>query len=1210
MSDSEMTSSSTEMNKLLLVASISTIVTACLELISWVSGLQPHAAAILRSIPMAPSTAVCFIVLAPIGLFEPRKTTSKAYTTISISFISAVMVFCGLEMLQSAGLTSVDVEDLFLRESGVLDGVPLGRMSPLTAALFVLAAGAILLLVIRSMGGRKRGILGHLSGLLGCAVAFSGFTLVLAYLYGTPLLYKSGVIPVAATTALNFVFLGLGVFARLKPEDVPKRYFVGSSVHSQLSRAFVPLVFFAVLLQGALCRYAPLFVDINNALLSALLAGTVAVLAVTVTSKAISLVAGAIVQTEEALRASEKRHRFLATVLEQSSQPFAVAYGNGDLGIVNHSFCDLTGYDEDGLRRIDWREHLTPLEHRDEERRIFEELHRTGSHIRYEKEYVRKDGKRIPVEQLVHVMRDEEDQAPCYCLFVNDLTERRRAQAALDKAGRDWERTFNTFSDLIMVLDRRHRIVRANKAMADAFKVDVKEMVGLSCFELVHGQDHPPAFCPHSKLMADAECGEHSAEVFEPRLGGTFEVRVSPFKDEDGQPAGSVHIIRDISARRQMEETLKQSESMLRSVLGSAPVGVGLVIDRTFKWTNDFMYRMTGYSEKELLGRGVDLLHESDEEVERIGMMIMHSQIASMDSRTTETKWKRKDGAVIEIILCWTLVNSRDVSDGVVFSAQDVTERKKAQREHNKSEQPYRGVFNNAGIGINMLDRDRKLTHANPAFMKMLGYSEDELRRLSPPDITHPDDRTLTKKNMDGIMEGELDSFRIQKRYIRKDGSVMWADLSVSSIRDGEGKPNAAVGVIADISRRKMMETALKESESRLRLIIDSSPIGIKIVKDGKYVYVNPTFARIFGYDDVAEIMELPVEAMFDDESKALVLEKGAGKGLARDEVSHYEVVGLTKDGRPIDVAAWATGINYFGQEASLAFVMDVTESKSLRSQLLHAHRMEAIGTLAGGIAHDFNNLLTVILGYSELIISEKSENDGEYEDLKKIIHAGRTATDLVRQILAFSRKTETKPRPVNLNRQVEQLRKMVSRLIPRTIEIHIRLDPEVPTVHADPAQIDQVMMNLALNARDAMPNGGKLTIETKFLVLDQEYCRTHVEACEGPHVRVTVGDTGVGIERAAIDRIFEPFFTTKKPGEGTGLGLAMVYGIVKSHGGHIICSSEPGAGTTFNIYLPVDEEEMDVEGETGRGFSAIGTGTILLVDDEQFVRDLGKRVL
>jgi nitrogen-specific signal transduction histidine kinase/CheY-like chemotaxis protein len=319
----------------------------------------------------------------------------------------------------------------------------------------------------------------------------------------------------------------------------------------------------------------------------------------------------------------------------------------------------------------------------------------------------------------------------------------------------------------------------------------------------------------------------------------------------------------------------------------------------------------------------------------------------------------------------------------------------------------------------------------------------------------------------------------------------------------------------------------------------------------------------------------------------------------------------VTRTGKFVEVGVWDTEINYVGKRSLVVFVVDVSESKKLRSQLLQAQKMEAVGALAGGIAHDFNNLLTVVLGYSELIISEKDEKDPDYEDLSKIIYSARTATDLVRRILAFSRKTEARLGPVDLNNQVELLQKMLSRIISKNIKIDLNLDPDLPTIYVDGSQIDQVLMNLSLNARDAMAEGGTLTIETGTVLLNESYCQSHIEAQQGLHVLLTVRDTGVGIDEDSLERIFEPFFSTKKPGEGTGLGLAMVYGIVKRHGGHIICDSKPGFGSLFSIYLPVVHQVVsDAETQESEEFSALVSGTILWVDDEELVRLLGKRIL
>jgi PAS domain S-box-containing protein len=539
----------------------------------------------------------------------------------------------------------------------------------------------------------------------------------------------------------------------------------------------------------------------------------------------------------------------------------------------------------------------------------------------------------------------------------------------------------------------------------------------------------------------------------------------------------------------------------------------------------------------------------------------------------------------------------------------DVTERKRAEAATSRSEDLYRTLVENIDLGISLVDSDYNIVMCNPKLSKLLDkplsehkgekcYHVFEARQTVCP---HCPATTA-------MATGEPAEVEIQEA--KDDGTPVHVRVRAFPMFGSDRVATGFTEVVEDITERKQMEIALLESEKRLRLIIDSAPIGIRIVQNGKYVYVNPMFVQMFGYGTSGEIVGLPLETFYAPESKEMVLEKGLDRPVGTDKISHYEAMAVTKAGRHIDVAVWSNQTELFGKPTSLAFVMDVTESKSLRSQLLQAQKMEAIGTLAGGIAHDFNNLLTIILGYSELIISEKQPKDLGYEDLKKVIHAARSAADMIQQILAFSRKTDTKPRPVDLNNHVEQLRKMLSRLIPKTMEVKIDLDPDLPRVNADPAQIEQVLMNLAVNAKDAMPNGGRLTIGTKAIVLDDEYCACHIDARHGLHALLTISDTGVGIDKDSLDRIFEPFYTTKKPGEGTGLGLAMVYGIVKGHGGHITIYSEPGAGTTFNIHLPAHQVDTEPDLSTSAEFAAFGSGTILLADDEDLVRSLGQRIL
>ena len=293
-----------------------------------------------------------------------------------------------------------------------------------------------------------------------------------------------------------------------------------------------------------------------------------------------------------------------------------------------------------------------------------------------------------------------------------------------------------------------------------------------------------------------------------------------------------------------------------------------------------------------------------------------------------------------------------------------------------------------------------------------------------------------------------------------------------------------------------------------------------------------------------------------------------------------------------------------------VAVKRDVTHELMLQKQLFQAQKMEAVGTLAGGVAHDFNNLLQAVLGYSELMLQRKKEGERDHADLQKIYQAGKRGADLVKSLLTFSRKAETKYVHLNLNQEITQVQQILSRTIPKTISMDLHLKGNLESIKADRSQIGQVLMNLGVNARDAMPDGGILTIETTNIRLDEEYCNTHPEAKPGSYVLLTVSDTGQGMDKKTVSHIFEPFFTTKETGKGTGLGLATVYGIVNQHGGHITCNSEFGLGTTFKIYFPSIEKERDSETPSIEKPIQGGTETILLVDDEEALRELGSTLL
>jgi len=410
---------------------------------------------------------------------------------------------------------------------------------------------------------------------------------------------------------------------------------------------------------------------------------------------------------------------------------------------------------------------------------------------------------------------------------------------------------------------------------------------------------------------------------------------------------------------------------------------------------------------------------------------------------------------------------------------------------------------------------------------------------------------------------------------------------------------------------RRRAEEALRESEKRLQAILDNSPAIIFLKNtEGRYLYVNPQFAKltpltreqILGKTDDEIFLPAQAAAFRADDLKVLQ----AGVALEFEEVADQQ------DGPHTSIVSKFPLRNAEGKVYAIcAIATDITERKSLEAQLRQSQKMEAIGQLAGGIAHDFNNLLTVINGYSELMLLSLPVEHPHCATFEQIRQAGEKASRLNRQLMAFSRQQVLQPKVLDLNAVVANIDTMLQRVIGEDIDLLTILSPGLASVKADPGQIEQVLMNLLVNARDAMPAGGRLTIETADVVLDTDYARTHVAVNPGRYVMLAVSDNGCGMDAETQARIFEPFFTTKELGKGTGLGLSTVYGIVKQSGGHIEVYSEPGRGTTFRIYLPRIEEAAEaVEPGKAREQLPRGSETILLVEDEAGVRTLAKTIL
>ncbi len=550
---------------------------------------------------------------------------------------------------------------------------------------------------------------------------------------------------------------------------------------------------------------------------------------------------------------------------------------------------------------------------------------------------------------------------------------------------------------------------------------------------------------------------------------------------------------------------------------------------------------------------------------------------------------------------------------GLERSIRYAIERHRAEKALRTSEERFRIAAECASDHIYEYDMaEQRITHYSHTY-DTLGYSPDDYPRTADDRLAlvHPDDRDHVRQTLKDALAGDSLHFSLVYSIAAKDGARHYFQEKAQILRNKDGTPRKIIGVITDVTSQEKAESALRASECFNRLLIEQSPLGISIFQNDKCRYVNPAFLRMFDYQGSDEVLGAVMGRFLSSEHREIIAES---RRKTQDELSSfaaYELKARKKGCQVFDVSVWPTCIDYLGEPAVLLFIADMSEWASLKTQLFQAQKMEALGVLAGGVAHDFNNLLTVILGFSQLMLVEKTEDDPEYDDLQRIVQAGHDGAQLVRQLMSFSKKVDIKQEPVNLNTHVHQFRKMLTRVIPKMVEIEIVTPPEPALVSADPVQINQILMNLTVNARDAMPDTGVLRIQVANVCLYEDIHSTKLDVKVGEYVALSVSDTGTGMDKATLERIYEPFFTTKEVGRGTGLGLPVVFGIVQQHHGFIECSSELGRGTTFTIFIPAIESATPhvgdfVQEQNSRG----GTETILLVDDEADIRRLGTRIL
>ena len=776
------------------------------------------------------------------------------------------------------------------------------------------------------------------------------------------------------------------------------------------------------------------------------------------------------------------------------------------------------------------------------------------------------------------------------------------------------EKLFYYANAPIIVWDPESVITRFNRAFEHLTGLRANEVIGQKLYILFPETTRDESL----NKIADTLRGEYWKSVEIPILRKDGDIRVVLWNSaniyaEDGKTlSATIAQGVDITKRKRAEKALRESEERYRLLADNVTDVIWIRdMDLTMTYISPSITKMTGYSIEEAMAFSFDDAYTpASIEVARSALAeeLAIEKTGNADPlrvRTLELEGFCKDHSRI-----WTEAKMSFLRDktgrpvGIFGISRDITERKQVERSLRESEERYRSILEAAPDSITISRvKDGCYLQVNDAFCKMRGYSREEALGRTSLDLnifTDPGDRERVIKILKE--NGEVNGFEI--RYQRKDGRVIDTLLSARPIE--YKNEDCMIAVVTDVTELKAAQNALRESEEKYRLLVETANDAIFIVQDQKIKFPNPTaieMARHLGFD----VERTPFLSHIHPEDRKMVIERHKKRVKGKKVPNTYTFRIIGSDGEVLWVELNAVLITWEGKRATLNFLRDITQQKKLEIQLQEARRMEALGTLARGIAHDFNNLLMGIQGRTSLMLMDTDFGHPYYEDLKGIEDIVRSAADMTKQLLGFARSGKYEVKPTDMNEVIQKSAQMFGRT-KREIKIHTKYQENIWSVEADPSQIEQVLLNLYINAWQAMPGGGDLYLQTDNLTLDESHSKPY-RLNPGKYVKISITDTGVGMDEAIRERIFDPFFTTKAMGRGMGLGLASVYGIIKNHDGIINVFSQRGEGTTFDIYLPASAKKV-ISGKTLQKKALKGTGTVLLVDDEDIIVSIWEKNL
>lgn len=782
--------------------------------------------------------------------------------------------------------------------------------------------------------------------------------------------------------------------------------------------------------------------------------------------------------------------------------------------------------------------------------------------------------------------------------------------------------TLEACADGLLVVDNSQNVTLMNGRFAELWHIppdllERRDDAALRAFVSSQLSKPEEFMAKVRELYAQPEA--ESFDTLKFRDGRVYE-RYSRPQRRKGQIVGRVWSFRDVTERKRLEDSLKESKTKFESLIETTQTGyVILDANGCVQDANQEYARLTGRNLKDIYQRNLlewTAPHDLERNAAEIKKCVEQGYV-----RNLELDYISPTGKICPIEINATVLRT-PTGTRILTLCRDITARKQVEQRLRESEFLFKESQRAANIGSYKADFVADAWESSEVLDRIFGIDKTYRRTLQGwLDIVHPDDREMMEQHLKGEVAAKHQPFNKEYRIIRKsDGQIRWLLGLGETTFDDTGRMLSLMGTVQDITERKRVEEQLRSSEAKYRVLHESMRDAfVSVNMEGWIQDFNSVYLALLGYseDELRHLTYVDLTpAKWHDVEAKIVAEQVVPYGYS----DVYEKEYRRKDGTvfPVELRTVLIRDTDGKPSAMWAIIRDITDRKreeeervKLLSQLNQVQKMETVGRLAGGVAHDFNNMMGIVLGFTELALMDMAPNQPLFSDLQEIQKAAQSAADLTRQLLAFARKQTVEPKILDLNETVEGMLKMLRRLIRENIDLIWHSGTGLSAIKIDPGQIDQLLVNLCANARDAISGVGQITLETRQVTFDAEYCASHLDTAPGDYVLLSVSDNGCGMDPELLTHIFEPFFTTKGVGKGIGLGLATVYGIVKQNNGLIRVSSEPGQGTTFRIYLPA-HHGTTVRRETEGPPLKVNRGheTILLVEDERALLDLGKITL